>query len=247
MSNKGVLRIGLSGIALPGAKKTFPVEYQDKTRLAYYASLFSTLEVNSTFYKLPMPSTFEKWASEVAGDFQFTIKLWREVTHAKALAFDPDHIKRFINAADNVGKKKGCLLLQFPASITVDHIAEVQDILDQIHALDKHQTWRIALEFRHTSWYQEEAYRLADKFGCSIVLHDMPKSKPFVLNDKADFVYMRCHGEKGDYKGSYSDEYLKEQSVKIKAWLKQGKDVYVYFNNTMGDAFENAKTLSSYF
>ena len=68
----------------------------------------------------------------------------------------------------------------------------------------------------------------------------MPKSKNEIINKAAGFVYIRFHGVNGDYKGSYTSDQLGSGSQKIQHWLNEGKDVYVYFNNTIGDAFQNA-------
>jgi uncharacterized protein YecE (DUF72 family) len=65
------------------------------------------------------------------------------------------------------------------------------------------------------------------------------------LNKKAPFVYLRFHGQEGDYKGGYTDEILQKYALKIETWLVEGKDVYVYFNNTIGDAIKNVITLNS--
>ena len=179
-------------------------------------------------------------------DFQFTIKLWREITHAKELEYDLDNLDRFMEAANRIGNKKGCLLIQFPASIRFKHFAKVEAILKRLQKLDPSNEWQKVLEFRHTDWYNQETYSLLDKYHASIVLHDMPKSKNDILNEKANIVYLRFHGLKGDYKGSYPDSFLQDKASQIKQWLKQGKSVYAYFNNTMGDAFNNANTLASY-
>jgi uncharacterized protein YecE (DUF72 family) len=74
----------------------------------------------------------------------------------------------------------------------------------------------------------------------------MPASKNDIVRTNADFVIIRYHGAKGDYRGSYSKAFLKKEAGKIKQWLAMGKDVYAYFNNTLGEAFENAKTSSKY-
>lgn len=58
--SNGILRLGTSGIVVSGNKLSFPAAFQYKSRLDYYSSLFNTLEINSTFYKVPMQSTFEK-------------------------------------------------------------------------------------------------------------------------------------------------------------------------------------------
>src|SRR4051812_36333206 len=110
---KGICRIGTSGIVVPGTKQSFPPAFQDKSRLNYYASFLNSIEVNSSFYKIPMRSTFERWAQDVPKDFHFTIKLWKEITHVKELKSDLGNITKFLAAADLIGNKKGCLLVQF--------------------------------------------------------------------------------------------------------------------------------------
>lgn len=79
-----------------------------------------------------------------------------------------------------------------------------------------------------------------------MVLHDFPKGKIEKADDPADFIYLKIHVPPGDYKGNYSDEFLKEKAVQIIAWMNKGKKVYAYFNNTGGNAFQNACTLKHY-
>lgn len=67
----------------------------------------------------------------------------------------------------------------------------------------------IAIEFRHRSWYAKEIYSLLDNYHAGIVLHNMPSSGTDLLNEAARFVYLRYHGPLGDYKGGYSDDFLK--------------------------------------
>ena len=244
-STKAVFITGTSNIVVPGNKLTYPPAFHGKSRLRYYSSFFNSLEINSSFYKIPMASTFEKWAQDVPGDFRFSVKIPKEVTHAKELKGDIGAIEKLMNAADKIGDKKGCLLLQFPGKITVDYFNDVENILDKIRQSDKRNEWKIAVEFRHASWYMAETFELMDDYHASVVLHDIPKGKNSELGKSAGFVFIRFHGPAGDYRGSYSKEQLKAYAIKIKSWLKQGKDVYAYFNNTMGSAFENAIDLQA--
>ncbi|MEO5889375.1 MAG: DUF72 domain-containing protein [Ferruginibacter sp.] len=239
----GILRIGTSNIVVPGNKTTFPPEFQSKSRLNYYSSIFNSLEVNSSFYKVPMKSTFEKWSLDVPENFQFTIKLSRDITHVKDLKTDLNNIDRLLKAAAGIGNKKGCLLIQFPGKITLDYYNEIEEIMMRISEQDHGKEWRKAIEFRSASWYVSETYELLDEYHASLVLHDIPTSKNIELNKTAAFVYIRFHGQAGDYKGSYPDNVLQEYSNNIKTWLNSGKDVYAYFNNTIGSAYENALTL----
>jgi uncharacterized protein YecE (DUF72 family) len=243
MAVKGTLRIGTSGIVVPGSKEDRAAEFKNKSRLTYYNSFFNTLEVNSTFKKIPRASTLVKWSNEVSSEFQFTIKLWREITHVKKLEIKFGNIDTFMSAINRITTKKGCLLIQLPASITHDYKRQVQQILQRLHKLDKKNTWRKAVEFRSTTWYNEKIFKLLEKYHASLVLHDIPKSNNLKSDIQFSFAYFRFHGPAGDYKGSYTEEFLREQSNRISALLMENKDVYVYFNNTMGSAFQNAMAL----
>ena len=245
-STTGLYKAGTSGLVLPVPnKQAFPPEFRDKSRLTYYSSLLTSLEVNSSFYKVPQPATVKKWADSVPEDFVFTFKLWQEITHVKGLAYKREDVLRFMEVIDQAGNKKGCLLVQFPPSLTIDRFAQVEDLLGILQSIVPEHGWKVAIEFRHPSWYIGEVYELADEYACSIVLHDIPKSMNRRLNKKAAFAYLRFHGPAGDYRGGYSDGYLQQQAELISGWRHAGKDVYVYFNNTIGDAIKNVMTLNN--
>lgn len=241
----GRIRIGISNVQLGGNKSTFPPEYQQKSRLNYYSSIFNTVEVNSCFYKTPRLQTYERWALDVPEDFQFTLKLSKEVSHAPDLAGDLACMEGFFASAIGAGAKKGCLLIQFPGKIDLEHFQKVEDILMEVERLDPAREWKVAAEFRNESWYTAETWELLDEFGATMVLHDFKKAKNASLRGKAPFVYLRLHGPAGDYRGSYDDDFLRRQAELVGTWAAEGKDVYVYFNNTAGDAFHNAVTLKN--
>jgi uncharacterized protein YecE (DUF72 family) len=241
----GLVRIGTSNVHIPGNKTTFPPEFQLKSRLHYYSSIFNTVEVNSCFYKTPQRSTYEKWELDVPRDFQFSLKLSKEVTHAKELESDLTCMENFLGNAKGLSAKKGCLLVQFPGKISLDHFEKVENILAEIERHDPAHDWRVAVEFRNESWYTAETTELLDEFGAVMVMHDFKKAPNFQVKGQASFIYLRFHGPEGNYRGSYPDKFLKEKAADIKTWSEQGKDVYVYFNNTAGQAFENATALKT--
>jgi uncharacterized protein YecE (DUF72 family) len=241
--NKGILRVGTSGIAVAGNKASFPLEFREKSRLNYYASLFNTIEINSSFYKIPMRTTFERWSLDVPPGFRFTLKLWRDISHAKALDFKPEDVAAFLAAAEAIGEKKGCILVQFPGKINLEYYAKVEELLSVLQEHDNGNHWPKAVEFRNPDWYVGETAELLRHYGAALVVHDKAKGKNKYLTGPTAFVYLRFHGPEGNYRGSYSDEFLGEQARLVQQLLKEGKDVYAYFNNTMGSAFENARTL----
>lgn len=240
MTKKGCIWTGTSNVVVPGNKTSFPPAFRSKSRLHYYSSIFNSVEINSSFYKIPLQRTYERWTTEVPDDFRFSLKFSKEVTHIKDLKGDLTTITRFMQTAKGIGEKKGCLLIQFPGKITLDHYDNVEMILQEIQSNDPGNEWNKAVEFRSATWYTGETRDLLDEFGAAMVLHDIPRSRINEIYGKADFVYQRFHGPTGDYKGSYSNAFLQEKAAEIKTWARQGKDVYIYFNNTIGNAYENA-------
>lgn len=236
--------VGTSGLVLPVAnKQNFPKEYRSGTRLSYYASLFNSIEVNSSFYKIPRPATFAKWASEVPEGFRFTVKLWRGITHEPGLHFVPIDVNKFLYAAGELGMKRGCLLVQLPPGVHADKAAQLERLLERIGIGDTGGGWRIAVEFRHRSWYRPETAELLERYKTGMVLHDMPAAKRETPAGKTLFIYVRYHGVEGDYKGGYKEEVLLRDAKRMSTWLSERREVYVYFNNTIGDALSNAQAL----
>ena len=140
---------GLSGLALPIPKYKFPPEYQNTSRLTYYATLFNSIEVNRSFYKIPLKRTITNWASSVNQDFKFTFKLFKAITHEKNLSYDNLHIEQFMEAISFVLTKKGCILIQFPPSLKNNNIYQLDNLLRTIRNIDSDSTWTIAVEFRN--------------------------------------------------------------------------------------------------
>ena len=241
-----LFRAGSSGLMLPVPNKQFyPEEFKDKSRLTYYASLFNSIEINSSFYKIPLASTVRNWATQVPEDFRFTFKLWREISHNKGLAFNPEDVRRFLEVINNIGDKKGALLVQFPPSLKIIMRPQLENLLAAISEADPEQHWDVALEFRHNSWYDEDIFALIDHFGFEIVAHDKPGSAPELPISDNSFKYLRFHGPSGDYRGTYEDDFLYETAEQIQDWVADGKRVYAYFNNTMGEAIKNLNLLNA--
>lgn len=193
-----------------------------------------------------MPATIKKWQASVQDDFRFTFKLWKQITHNKGLVYDKSDIERFLKSISNIGEKKGCLLIQFPPSLSIDYKIQLGNLLTDIKDLDPERHWKTAVEFRHKSWYDDTIYELMDYHRSTIVIQDIPKSETPMLDLESDVIYVRFHGPTGNYRGGYEDDILSEYANYIVDWQEEGKQVYVYFNNTMGDAFKNLQSLKSF-
>ncbi|OOQ61532.1 DUF72 domain-containing protein [Mucilaginibacter pedocola] len=230
---------GTSGLQIPIPKREFPAIHQDRSRLGYYALLENSLEVNSSFYKLPRSKTIAKWVDEVPPHFRFTFKLWKEITHEKSLLFSSSALEDFMNALAPVESRKGTLLLQFPPSLHYPAFSQLRELL----TLLSNYTWPVAVEFRHSSWYNDRVYDLLYQHRAALVLQDMPSSHTPMELTADSWVYLRFHGPEGRYKGSYSDQVLHEYASYISEWLADGKTVYTYFNNTAGAALQDLQRL----
>ena len=237
---------GTSGLNLPVPRSKYPSEFQEKSRLQYYASLFNTLEINSIFYKLPRSSTVVNWAESVPGNFRFTFKVSKIVTHVNGLQFAAKNVDDFINTVESIGDKKGCLLAQFPPSLKIEKLDQLQRLLETLSEATHNSQWKIAVEFRDPSWYEREVQELLEEYDAAMVIQDMPKSATPLNFVRGDFVYLRFHGPEPRYRGDYSDEILKKFAGYINIWISEKKTVYVYFNNTVGAAVKNLQTLNKY-
>jgi uncharacterized protein YecE (DUF72 family) len=242
MKLKNSFYSGTSNLVLPLKRSEYPIEFADASRLTYYASMFSSIEINATFYKLPKPATVEKWRDSVPADFRFTFKVPKLVTHAKEFQFNSEDLELFVETVNGVGDKKGCLLVQLPPKVSRDKQEELAGLLECLN--DNGNGWKIAVEFRHTSWYDREVYRMMQHYKAGMVEHDIPKSAPPKVQVAANFVYLRLHGPEPRYSGSYENAFLENLAKRIAGWVKEGKEVYTYFNNTLGDAFGNLQTLN---
>lgn len=235
---------GLSGLQLHIPKYLYPPPFENTSRLTYYSSFFNSIEFNSTFYKIPQAATVTKWAASVPEKFRFTFKLWKGITHNKGLIFNKEDVSAFFKSINSVKEKKGCLLIQFPPSLGREYTVQLNKLLSCIKEINTAQDWKVAIEFRNKSWYHENVYDLLYFNKAAIVIQDIPKSATPFLNHKSDFLYIRFHGPAGNYRDSYSDDFLNEYATYHNEWIEEGKTVHVYFNNTMGDALKNLKTLN---
>lgn len=233
---------GTSGLQISMPKKDFPAEYHSKSRLGFYAQHENSIEINSSFYKLPQAKTIARWVSEVPANFRFTFKLWKEITHQKNLVFNADDITRFMGVLTEASEQKGCLLVQFPPSLHNGAMPQLTELLQQLSYFD----WPVAMEFRHPSWYNDNIYELLNSYQAAIVIQDMAKSATPMEMTADHLVYLRFHGPSGNYRGSYSDDFLYEYATYIDEWQQEGKTVYAYFNNTVGSALQNLQLLKDY-
>ncbi len=247
--NKAEIFIGTSGWVYSHWKEIFyPPKLPPSDYLNFYSRHFNTTEINSSFYHLPRATTFQKWYNQTPKDFVFSTKASRFITHIKRLESVEESWGQFIENALNLKEKLGPILFQFPPSFKADReniqrLKEFLQLLANYSLSTTHYPLKYAFEFRHKTWIDKKVFDLLKKYNVAWVISDSsryPKSETIT----ADFVYIRMHGPGALFASKYSDKDLKELAQKIAEYIKQGKDVFVYFNNDFyGYAPENAKEL----
>jgi uncharacterized protein YecE (DUF72 family) len=233
------LHVGCSGFFYDHWKGNFYLADLPKKRwLEHYAKTFSTVELNVTFYQLPDKETFNRWYEETPPGFVFSVKGSRFITHVKKLKASAEPIDVFFSRVLALREKLGVILWQLPPRLKADS----ERLADFLELLKPYGT-RNTFEFRDKSWISKKVFSVIEKAKAALCMADWPE----FLNDlpvSADFVYMRKHGEDGGYATCYSPEQLKADAVRIRRYIRQGKDVFIYFNNdAFGYAPKNAKEL----
>lgn len=202
------LYMGTSGLVLPYKNsQAYPRAFEGWSRLRVYGTLFNSIEVNSIFYKLPKAATVAQWSASVGGDFRFTFKLWKQITHNKSLHFEPSDVEKFFEVIDGASDKQGCILVQFPASVRQVLYGKVESLLACIQQFNQ-KNWPVAVEFRHASWYHAQTYELLNAYDAAMVFHDKSGSVSPHPALNAGHAYLRFHGPDGNYKGSYDQGLL---------------------------------------
>ena len=234
------IHVGCSGWVYKHWRGLFyPEGLPQKRWFERYAEEFDTVEINASFYRVPLPTTFDGWREKAPSGFHYAVKLNRFISHMKKLIGCDEEIERFIGLARQLGPALGPILVQLPPSLHKD-MDRLEAFLKVLPADLEH-----VVEFRHKSWYDEEVLALLDRFGAGFVAHDMKglKSPRWASGRTA---YVRFHGAGGKYWGRYSDEALLEWTDWCLEQSRSGRSVWCYFNNDIhGHAIEDARTMKS--
>lgn len=235
------VRIGCSGWSYRDWREHFyPPGTPSSGWLAHYASVFDTVEVNATFYRLPAEAMVRRWAEEAPDGFLFAVKGSRYLTHMKRLRDMDAGLKRFwerIQPLEETGKL-GPVLWQLPGNLRRD-----DELLKR--AVEALPPAAHCFEFRHPSWFTPSVYAVLEEHGASLALgHDARRELPNA-SPVGPFAYLRLHYGSPAQEGNYTDRELTAWRRRIAAWRAR-RAVFVYLNNDwQGFAPRNATTLRS--
>jgi uncharacterized protein YecE (DUF72 family) len=202
--------------------------------LEHYATLFDTVEINNTFYRLPARSAVASWVAATPSDFLFAVKASRFLTHMKRLTDMGQGVRRFYDRIEPLAAspKMGPVLWQLPENFH-------RDDERLAGALERLPPGRHCFEFRHPSWFAQEVYELLRRHGAALVIGDHPE-RPFQTHElTADWTFIRFHHGSRGRNGNYSEKELEGWRVRIEEW-RHDVEVFAYFNNDwMGFAVYN--------
>jgi uncharacterized protein YecE (DUF72 family) len=192
--------------------------------LEYYAARFATVESNAAFYRLPEAQTFAKWAERTPEDFVMAVKASRYLTHILRLNQPEEPVKLLVERASHLGGKLGPVLLQLPPSLHLE-LERLEQTLDAFPG-----DWRVAVEFRHKSWFTDEVRRVLERHNAALCLADR-RGPVTPIWRTADWTYLRFHIGQSTPRPCYGREALETWLDRLRDCWSPNEDVYVYFNN----------------
>lgn len=222
------VRVGTAGWAIPQAcRDQFPCS---GSALERYASRLNCAEINTTFYRPHRPATFERWAASTPAGFRFAVKIPRTITHERRLAGAADLLDPFLEMIAPLGDRLGPLLVQLPPTL----IFGAQVTAGFLSALRRRHRGGIALEPRHSSWFDPEPERLLVDRGVARVAADPARVPTAAEPGGAPRLrYWRLHGSPRMYWSAYPDDRLQALARVVAG---SADETWVIFDNTTSGA-----------
>ena len=186
--------------------------------LAYYVERFSTVEINATFYRMPNTRTVAGWGAAAPPGFTYVLKAPQRITHFGRLRGVDEPLRYFCDTARTLGDKLGPLLFQLPPNFkkAADRLGEVLAIMPG--------GFRVAFEFRHESWFDDEVYALLRARNVALCIADTEEgATPAIAT--ADFGYLRLRAVE------YTDDALRRWIETIDTVGAGWHDAYVFFKH----------------
>ena len=228
--------IGCSGYYYPAWRvKFYPEELQPKEWLQFYSSVFNTVELNGTFYRIPTPGSLKKQYEATPTDFKFSVKMSKQITHFNKLKETKTLIAEFQNLIkEHLKEKVSHFLFQLPPSFQYSE-DNLKLLLENIPNSSEN-----VVEFRHISWWNKTVQQKLEEADITFCNVNFPGMETFIIQTTSRF-YLRLHGNPVLFKSSYAKEELEKFRDEIPG---NSESVSVYFNNTYYEAgYTNAREL----
>lgn len=233
------IHLGTSGYSYQHWKRLFYEGVPAKDWLQHYARVFRTVELNTTFYRLPTVDAVDGWRRNTPANFVFACKGSRFLTHMKRLLDEGEGIGRYFAVVNRLGPKLGPVLWQLPPQMNRADAGRLEAFLERLPNHTRH-----AVEFRSDAWYTREIASVLDRHGAAFCEHDIVRKRAPMLT--GGWRYVRFHGAEAKYSGRYGKDGLAPHVRELTRWSKRtGADAFVYFNNDLhGHALMDALDFS---
>ena len=210
--------IGTSGYSYPEWKGNFyPEKMAAKDMLGFYAGRFPTVEINNTFYRMPKEDLLRGWAEQVPEHFAFVIKASQRITHIQRLKECGELLRYLYRVTATLGPRLGPLLFQLPPNFKKD-VPRLEAFFDAMP-----ERRRVALEFRHASWFDDEVYEALRRRGAALCVADTGEEPAAPLVATTDWGYLRLRREE------FSDPELREWARRIRE--QPWSDAFVFLKH----------------
>ena len=212
------VRIGTSGYSYPEWKGNFyPEKMAAKDMLRFYAERFPTVEINNTFYRMPKEALLQGWADQVPESFTFVLKASQRITHIQRLRDCGELLTYLFRVSSTLGARLGPLLFQLPPNFKKD-VPRLASFLDQMP-----EQRRVAVEFRHASWFDDEVYETLRARKAALCVADTGEEPAAALVATADWGYLRLRREE------FSDGELRDWARRIRE--QPWSDAFVFLKH----------------
>ncbi len=204
----------------------YPAELPPRQWFSHYATLFDTVELNATFYRLPAPDIVRGWRDQAPPGFLYAVKLGSYASHRKKLRDPEQWLSNHLDRVRRLGDTLGPTLVQLPPRWR----RNVERLSRFLAMIPPAQRW--AVEIRDPSWLHDDVLATLRRHRVALCLHDLVPDHPLELT--AGWTYLRFHGPdalRDRYRGAYGPDRLGPLAEQARAWLAEGVDVYAYFNN----------------
>jgi uncharacterized protein YecE (DUF72 family) len=197
--------------------------------LSQYSKHFDTVEIDSTFYRIPSKATFQKWKEQTPDAFLFSAKFPQTITHKKMLIDCDREVEFFIETTSTLQDKLGPLLLQFPPTFGPKKIPRLEEFLPKLP-----RDYRYAVEVRSKEVLTDTLYAVLRKNRVALVL-TVGRFIPETEQINADFVYIRWEGDRSEVNGTLGKVEV-DRTDEIRVWadkinkLRQKVEVFGYFS-----------------
>ncbi|WP_287599033.1 DUF72 domain-containing protein [Thermomonas sp.] len=233
-------RVGCAGWSIPARHRELFGE--GDSALARYATRFSAVEINSSFYRAHQPTTYARWAATVPADFRFSVKMPRAISHEHRLRDSEALLDAFFGEAGALGDTLGGFLLQLPPTLAFDDGVAAAFF----SALRRRSDARVACEPRHASWFTPRAEALLAAQGVSRVAADPPRAVVGAApGGDPGWHYWRWHGSPEIYRSAYPDARLQALASAIAEVGTNGASWVIFDNTAGGHAIADASRLQS--